>query len=110
MAIETVAAERGESPDVEFICIPERRRLLALESVWEIDALSSQVRDLCDVLGAELVDQTELMRLRLKIRGITLRIETLNSAAMSILDDDDDTSSLERKIFGLAAAQELRHG
>lgn len=102
MATETV------TPDGS--AIPEQRISLALESAWELDALRETVSDLCSNLGHPDMQQSELMALRLKIRGLTMRMGTLASVIMSALDNDDTTANLHRKVHGCAPAAEVAHG
>lgn len=97
MATETLPA--GEATELG-IHIPEDRRALGLEAAWELAALSETIRSLCADLGSGNDEQGELMKLRLQIRGLTQRIEQLSSVTLSILEQDDETRNLERRIFG----------
>lgn len=99
-----------EAVPPDGIVIPEQRISLALESAWELDALRETVRDLCSNLGDPDVQQADLMALRLKIRGLTMRMGTLASVIMSALDNDDTTANLHRKVHGSAPAAEVAHG
>ncbi len=102
MATETVTPKG--------ITIPEPRLTLAQESAWELDALRETVNDLCGDIGHPDIQQTDLMALRLKIRGLTMRMGTLASVIMSALDDDDTTANLHRKVHGCEPAAEVAHG
>ena len=66
MATETVT--------LEGIAISEPRLTLAQESAWELDALRNTINDLCSDLGHPDLTQCHLMALRLKIRGLTMRM------------------------------------
>jgi hypothetical protein len=102
MATETVT--------LEGIAISEPRLTLAQESAWELDALRNTVNDLCSDLGHPDLTQCHLMALRLKIRGLTMRMGELASVIMSVLDNDDTTANLHRKVTGEALAQEVANG
>jgi len=80
--------------------ISEDRRLVALEATWEIEALNDAIRELTQGLGTTNMGAEELSPIRLKIRGMTSRIEDLICVAMSVLDDDGDTQSLTRRVHG----------
>lgn len=78
-----------------------------LSATWEIEALCESGRDLAAKLGA--MDDAAASRAELKLRGLFARLEQLNSALMSALDDDIDTESLQRKVFGRVREQGVRH-
>lgn len=116
MATETVTAgsapaipARTETPPATWLI--EDRRSVGLEAAWELDALRETVNDLCSDLGHPDLTQPHLMALRLKIRGLTMRMGQLASVVMSVLEDDDDeTNALYRKVHGCAPAVEVAHG
>lgn len=103
-------AERTPELDSPNMLLAEDRRIVGLEATWEIDALAEAISDFGENLGNGDSEQTELMSLRLKIRGLTARIAQLNGVVMSILDDDNDTQVLARRVFGSSYAQEVAHG
>ena len=73
----------GTTVTPEGITIPEPRLTLAQESAWELDALRNTVNDLCSDLGHPDLTQCHMMALRLKIRGLTMRMGELASVIMS---------------------------
>lgn len=76
-----------------------------LQACWEIDALCEAAREVASKVGdVSDGDQCKLQRYALQLRGFMCRIEELNTAAMSVLDDDDETHSIERKVFGFCSA------
>lgn len=79
----------------------------ALSATWEIEALCDSGRDLAAGLGA--MDDAAASRAELKLRGLFARLGQLNSALMSVLDDDIDVSDLQRKVFGRVLEQGVRH-
>ena len=93
----TTGAEQASSPGEPF---SEARRAVALEAIWELEALNDAMRDLCKDLGRTPMAAEELSPIRLKIRGMTARTEDLISVAMSVLDDDDKTENLARRVYG----------
>jgi hypothetical protein len=99
----------SETVTPEGFTIPEDRRTLAQESAWELDALRETINNLCCDLGSPDPEQCDLMALRLKIRGLTMRMGQLASVVMSVLDDDDTTEALHRKVHGSAPAAEVAH-
>lgn len=92
----------------EILKIAGDRVLVGLEACWEVDALCELARDLTEDVG-RATEQHLQMRHALKLRGVLLRIERLNSALVSLLGDADDTPSLQKKVFGAAPAKEARH-
>lgn len=84
---------------------PDRVRA-GLQACWEIDALCEVAREVAGKVGeVSDGDQDMLHRYALQLRGIARRIEELNTATMSVLDDDDETRHIERKVFGFVTAQ-----
>jgi hypothetical protein len=81
--------------------ISEDRRMIGLEATWEIEALNATIRELCEDL---LPRDEQGAPLRLRVRGLTSRINDLVGVAMSVLDEDDDTGNLSRRVHGAAAA------
>ncbi len=76
-----------------------------LQACWEIDALCEAAREVAGKIGAVSDgDQSTLQRYALQLRGLTRRIEELNSATMSIFDGDRKTSDIERDVFGFFTA------
>jgi len=71
--------------------------MIALEATWEIEQLTETIRELCDSL---LPLNEKGSPLRLRLRGLTARINDLVGVAMSILDEDDETGSLHRRVHG----------
>lgn len=82
------------------VLISQERCMIGLEATWEIEALNEAIVDLCDNLAWPDMTQPELMSIRLKVRGLTARIEQLNSAAMSVLGADEATADLARCVYG----------
>lgn len=83
---------------------PERVRV-GLQACWEIDALCEAAREVAaKVAQVSDGDQATLQRYALQLRGFACRIEELNTATMSVLDDDDETRHIERKVFGYVTA------
>lgn len=83
---------------------PERVRV-GRQACWEIDALCEVAREVAGKIGAVSDgDQSTLQRYALQMRGLMCRIEELNTATMSVLDDDDETRHIERKVFGIVTA------
>jgi hypothetical protein len=93
----------------EGTSISEERRVVALEATWEIEALNDAIRDLCKDLGANPMASEDLFPIRLKIRGMTARIQDLIGVAMSVLDDDADTQDLARRVHGRSYEPRARH-
>lgn len=94
----------GVTAEAPTLQLPEARRRVGLEATWEIDALVEGMRSLTADLGSGSLEPQEAVKLSLQLRGMTARIVQLNSVAMSVLDEDDDTASLERKVHGNALA------
>lgn len=111
MATEIVA----DHPDAplpgitDALTLADDRVQVGLEAAWEVDALCGLARDLAEDV-ARTLEQTELMRLSLQLRGVVLRIERLNSALMALLSDDDNTQNLQKKVLGIASGLEVAHG
>jgi len=109
MASMTVAAPAAVTDKGESLIIPDDRVRVGLEATWEISALCELARGLAEDVGHTL-EQTELMRLALQLRGVVLRVERLNSALMALLGDDEATADLHRKVFGFRQPKEVSHG
>lgn len=100
-------ATRKTTSEAAPILISTDRQLVALEAIWEIDALNAAVCDLCDHAD-DNQDQGQLMRLRLQVRGLTRRIRDLNNTVLAALDDPNhETLELKRAVFG---HEEVAHG
>lgn len=83
---------------------PDRVRV-GLQACWEIEALCEAAREVAGkVASVSDGDQATLQRYALQLRGLTCRIEELNTATMSVLDGDDETRHIERKVFGFVTA------
>lgn len=100
----------ADAPTTANRVLPEDRRMIGLEAAWELDALNGMLTDVCSGLGVGELDQAELIQLRLQVRGLGARIGQLASVLMSVLDDDDDTASLFKKVHGYDSAQGVAHG
>jgi len=92
------------------LAIPEERLLLGLEAAWELDALRNTVNDLGSELGDPELTQCDLMAMRLKVRGLTMRMGQLASVVMSIFDDELETTELFIKVHGHTPAAEVARG
>lgn len=73
--------------------IPADRVPLAREAVWAITVLSTLIQDAS--APAEGGDHDH----KIFLREIGGRIIELNNVVMSVLDGDDDTANLYRKVF-----------
>ncbi|MFO1226544.1 hypothetical protein [Roseateles sp.] len=83
---------------------PDRVRV-GLQACWEIEALCEAAREVAGkVASVSDGDQATLQRYALQLRGLTCRIEELNTATMSVLDGDDETRHIERKVLGFVTA------
>jgi hypothetical protein len=100
------ATTQGEKGLKSIFSITEDRRTVGLNAAWEIEALGNSVRDLCSGIGDGDQRQDDLMQLELQMRGVTARIQQLSCVLMSVLDDEDDTRSLEREVFGARYVRE----
>lgn len=83
--------------------IPNDRLTVGLEACWETEALCDVARGLAEEVAHSSGDQCRLMTLSLQLRGVLSRIEALNGATMSVLDNEDDTQHLHRVVFGRVA-------
>lgn len=83
--------------------IPNDRLMVGLEACWETEALCEVARGLAEEVAHSSGDQCRLMSLSLQLRGVLSRIEALNGATMSVLDNEDETQHLQRVVFGHAA-------
>lgn len=110
MATETVPVGAGPATAPRTLTLDEERRYLGLESAWELDALRNALNDLCQNLGDPDTPQDQLMALRLKVRGLTMRMGQLASVVMSVLDDELNTAELSMKVHGYASTAEMDHG
>jgi hypothetical protein len=90
----------SEHSDADEPAFSARRRQVGLDATYEIEALINVIRDLSEGLGTTNQAHEELMALQLKIRGITARIEDLNGVSMSLLDEDESTVDLHRRVYG----------
>ena len=76
-----------------------------LHACYEIEALCEVAREVAaKIAQVSDGDQSTLQRYALQLRGFACRIEELNTATMSVLDDDDETRHIERKVFGYVTA------
>jgi hypothetical protein len=100
----------AEAHTTDQLVLPADRQHLGMEAAWELDALRTMVADLCGDLGAQDADQAALMQLRLKVRGLTIRMGQLAGVLMSVLGDDDTTADLYRKVHGRSFVYEVAHG
>ena len=72
--------------------------MLALEATWEINQLNAMIRELCE----DHLPRDEMSgRLSLRVRGLTSRIDDLVGVAMAVLDEDDYTENLSRRVHGV---------
>ncbi len=89
----------NENPAPGGAHISEDRRMIALEATWEIEELNAMIRELCEDL---LPLDDKGLPIRLRIRGLTSRINDLACVAMAVLDEDDETDNLSRRVHGAA--------
>lgn len=98
-----------EARGAESLTIADDRVKVGLEATWEVDALCALARNLAEDVGHTL-EQTKLVRIALQLRGVVLRIDRLNSALMSIFDDDVETRDLQRSVLGFVARKDATNG
>lgn len=80
------------------LAVPYPRRDLALDAVYEIEALKEQLVSMLD-----LREQRHIA-----MRGALLRIQQLNNVVLSVLDADDETAHLQNLVYGLTEAKRER--
>lgn len=104
---EMQAAGSGASPSgAEALTISKDIAMVGLDACWEIEALCEMVRDLAESTGHSSDD----LRPFLQMRGLISRIERLNSAVMSVLDDDEEIGRLQKKVLGKVLPKGVAHG
>jgi hypothetical protein len=92
----------NEDPSTSDVAISQERRMIALEATWEIEQLVKTIRELSEEM---LPCSSETSPYRLRVRGLTSRINDLVCVAMSVLDEDDDTDSLSWRVHGKSASR-----
>lgn len=87
----------NEAQPSDDVRIAQDRRMIALEATWEIEQLTTTIRELCDAM---LPSNEAGSPLRLRVRGLTSRINDLVGVTMSVLDEDCDTDRLSTRVYG----------